>query len=175
MVYLCNSVAYCGIIGIFGGMLFRGNTTVNLDEKGRFAIPTRYRDRVHEICACQLVITVAVDERCVGMEGCLWIYPLPEWEEFEKKVKDFPIFNKMTAKLKRFLIGNAYECEMDAQGRILLPEKLRNFANLQKKAVLVGQLNRFEVWNEDMWSKKEAQFMDGEDIEGLDDLGNLSF
>ncbi len=155
--------------------MFRGNTTVNLDEKGRFAIPARYRERVQETCACQLVATVAVDERCVGMDGCLWIYPLPEWEDLEKKIKELPAFNKMAAKLKRFLIGNAYECEMDAQGRIHLPEKLRNFANLQKKVVLVGQLNRFEVWNEEMWSKKEEQFMDSEDIEGLDDLGGLSF
>nr|WP_087146253.1 division/cell wall cluster transcriptional repressor MraZ [Crenothrix polyspora] len=155
--------------------MFRGNTTVNLDEKGRFAIPTRYRSRVQETCACQMIVTVAVDERCVGMEGCLWIYPLPEWEELEKKIKELPAFNKMAAKLKRFLIGNAYECEMDTQGRILLPEKLRNFANLHKKVVLVGQLNRFEVWNEEIWAKKELQFMDSEDVEGLDDLGNLFF
>ncbi|SJM90806.1 Protein MraZ (fragment) [Crenothrix polyspora] len=122
-----------------------------------------------------MIVTVAVDERCVGMEGCLWIYPLPEWEELEKKIKELPAFNKMAAKLKRFLIGNAYECEMDTQGRILLPEKLRNFANLHKKVVLVGQLNRFEVWNEEIWAKKELQFMDSEDVEGLDDLGNLFF
>jgi MraZ protein len=158
-----------------GVILFRGNTTVNLDEKGRFAIPTRYRGRVQEICASHLIVTVAVDERCTGMEGCLWLYPLPEWESFEKKIIELPAFNQMAAKLKRFLIGNAYECEMDAQGRLLLPEKLRNFANLHKKVVLVGQLNRFEVWNEQMWGNKEMQFMDGEDTEGLDDLVSLIF
>jgi MraZ protein len=170
-------VVICGFSGrrFYGGILFRGNTTVNLDEKGRFAIPTRYRDRVQEICACQLVVTVAVDERCVGLDGCLWIYPLPEWGELEKKIKELPAFNKMAAKLKLFLIGNAYECEMDSHGRLLLPEKLRKFANLDKKMVLVGQLNRFEIWNEDAWSLKEKQFMDSEDIDGLSELGNLSF
>jgi MraZ protein len=155
--------------------LFRGNTTVNLDEKGRFAIPTRYRERIQEICACQLVVTVGVDERCVGMSGCLWIYPLPEWEELEKKIKELPAFKKRAAKLKRFLIGSAFECEMDSQGRVLLPEKLRKFANLDKRTVLVGQLNRFELWNEEAWNLKEAQFMDTEDADDLDDLGNLSF
>lgn len=155
--------------------MFRGNTTVNLDEKGRFAIPTRYRDRIQEICACQLVVTVAVDEQCVGMDGCLWIYPLPEWEDLEKKIKELPAFSKRGTKLKRFLIGSANECEMDSQGRLLLPEKLRKFANLDKRVVLVGQLNRFEVWNEEAWSIEENQFMDKEDTDGLDDLGSLSF
>lgn len=155
--------------------MFRGNTTVNFDEKGRFAIPTRYRERIHAICAGQMIATVAVDEKCVGMEGCLWLYPLPEWEVLEAKIVQLPAFNKMAAKLKRFLIGNAHECEMDAQGRLLLPEKLRQFAMLNKKVVLVGQLNRFEVWNESMWAIKERQFMDSEDLDGLNELSELSF
>jgi MraZ protein len=155
--------------------LFRGNTTVNFDEKGRFAIPMRYRERIHSICAGQMIVTVAVDEQCVGMEGCLWLYPLPEWEVLEAKIVQLPAFNKMAAKLKRFLIGNAHECEMDAQGRLLLPEKLRQFAMLNKKVVLVGQLNRFEVWNESMWAIKERQFMDSGDLDGLSELSELSF
>ncbi len=162
-------------MGLYGGILFRGITAVNLDEKGRFAIPTRYRDKVQEICACQLIVTVAVDERFVGIPGCLWIYPMPEWEEIERKIKDLPAANKRATQLKRFLIGNAYECEMDGQGRLLLPEKLRKFANLEKKVVLLGQLSRFELWNEETWAIKEAQFMDGDDDEGLDDLGGISF
>ena len=135
----------------------------------------RYREHIQTICDCQMVTTVAVDEKCVGMAGCLWIYPLPEWEALEAKIVQLPAFNKMAAKLKRFLIGNAHECEMDTQGRLLLPEKLRQFAMLNKKVVLVGQLNRFEVWNESMWATKEQQFMDSEDIDGLDELTGLSF
>jgi MraZ protein len=158
-----------------GEILFRGNTTVNLDEKGRFAIPTRYRELVQKSCDCHLIATVAVDERCVGMDGCLWIYPLPAWEKLEIKLSELSAFKKLSVKIKRFLIGYATECEMDAQGRLLLPEKLRKFANLDKKVVLVGNLNRFEVWNEDAWNKEEAQFMDDEDDQELEALGNLSF
>lgn len=158
-----------------GGILFRGITTVNLDEKGRFAIPTRYRDEVQEVCACQLIVTVALDERFVGMQGCLWIYPLPEWEALERKIKELPAGNKKASNLKRFLIGNACECEMDSQGRLLLPEKLRKFANLDKKVVLLGQLTSFELWNEEAYALKEAQFMDDDDESLDDDLGGISF
>jgi MraZ protein len=155
--------------------VFRGNTTISFDDKGRFAMPSRYRARLQEICDSELVATVAVDECCVGMSGCLWLYPLPEWERVEQKITALPAFNKMAIKLKRFLVGNAHECEMDAQGRIHLPETLREFAGLQKKIILIGQLNRFEIWNETMWRVKEAQFMDSDDTDGLDDLAGLSF
>lgn len=155
--------------------MFRGNTTVNLDEKGRFAIPTRYRDRVKESCAGQLVVTVALDEKCVGIDGCLWVYPLPQWEELESKILALSSFNPIATKLKRFLIGSAFECEMDAQGRILLPEKLRKFANLDKKFTLVGQLSRFEVWNEAAWATQEAQFFEVNNEEALKEIGSISF
>ena len=81
----------------------------------------------------------------------------------------------MAGKLRRFLIGNAYECEMDGQGRLLLPENLRKFASMDKKIVLVGLLNKFEIWNEDAWTIKENQWKDGDDNEGLEELGPLSF
>jgi len=155
--------------------LFTGNATVNLDEKGRFAIPTRYRDRVQELCACKLIVTVAINERGVGVDGCLWIYPLPAWEELLKTISKLSDLNRKALKLKRFLIGYAADCEMDTQGRVLLPEMLRKFARLDKKMILVGQLNRFELWNEDDWLKEEADFKDNDDIEGLESLGDLSF
>ena len=155
--------------------MFRGSTTVNLDEKGRFAIPARYRFRVQDACAGQLVVTVAVDEKCVGIDGCLWVYPLPQWEELESKIMSLSSFNPITTKLKRFLIGSAFECEMDAQGRILLPEKLRKFANLDKKVELVGQLSRFEVWNEGAWSAQENLFFDENNAEALKEIGPISF
>ena len=81
----------------------------------------------------------------------------------------------MAGKLRRFVIGNASECEMDGNGRLLVPEKLRKFANMDKKIVLVGQLNKFEIWNEDAWAAKEKQWLDGDDNEGLEELGSLSF
>ena len=155
--------------------MFRGTSSINLDVKGRLAVPTRYRAELQECCERQLVVTVAVNEHCVGEAGCLWLYPLPEWEQLEQTIRVLPTLNKMAGKLRRFVIGNASECEMDGQGRLLLPEKLRQFANMEKRIMLVGQLNKFEIWNEDAWIAKEAEWMDGNDTEGLEELGSLSF
>jgi MraZ protein len=155
--------------------LFRGVTAINLDAKGRFAIPTRFREELQDCCERQLVVTVAVNEKCVGEPGCLWLYPLPEWEKLELTVSKLPTLNKMAGKLRRFLIGNATETEMDAQGRLLLSEKLRNFAGMEKKLILVGQLNKFEIWNEASWNAKESEWLEGDDDEGLDELEGLSF
>ena len=155
--------------------MFRGVSSINLDAKGRLAVPTRYRAELQESCECQMIVTVAVDDRCVGESGCLWLYPLPEWEKLELTISKLPTLNKMAGKLRRFLIGNASECEMDAQGRLLLPEKLRKFAGMEKRIVLVGQLNKFEIWNESAWTDKEQEWMTGDDAEGLEDLGSLSF
>lgn len=155
--------------------MLRGISTINLDDKGRLAIPTRYRKELQDCCEGQMVITVAVDEQCGGEKGCLWLYPLPEWEKLELTISALPTLNKMAGKLRRFVIGNASECEMDGQGRLLVPEKLRGFATMDKKIVLVGQLNKFEVWNEDAWLAKEQQWLEGGDNEGLEELGPLSF
>ncbi len=122
-----------------------------------------------------MVVTVAVDEKCVGEQGCLWLYPLPEWERLEHTISKLPTLNKMAGKLRRFVIGNASECEMDNQGRLLLPEKLRKFASMDKHIVLVGQLNKFEIWNEEAWQAKEDEWLSGDDSEGLEDLDSLSF
>ena len=155
--------------------MFRGISAINLDDKGRLAIPTRYRKELDECCERQLVVTVSVNELCIGEPGCLWLYPLPEWEKLEQTISKLPTLNKMAGKLRRFLIGNASECEMDSQGRLLLPEKLRKFAEMDKKIVLVGQLNKFEIWNESAWNVKEQEWMNGDDNESLDELGTLSF
>jgi MraZ protein len=169
----------CGDKGSFlvllGRILFRGISSISLDNKGRVAIPTRYRDELQECCERQLVVTVAVDEKCVGEPGCLWLYPLPEWEKLEQTISKLPTLNKMAGQLKRFLIGNASECEMDSQGRLLLPEKLREFATMEKQIMLVGQLNKFELWNEIAWQAKEQAWLNGSDSEGLAELGSLSF
>lgn len=155
--------------------MFRGISSINLDPKGRIAIPTRYRDELQDCCERQLIVTVAVDDKCVGEAGCLWLYPLPEWERLEQTISKLPTLNKMAGKLRRFVIGNATECEMDAQGRLLLPEKLREFANMEKHIVLVGQLNKFEIWNDSSWKAKAQEWLDGNDTEGLEELGALSF
>ena len=155
--------------------MFRGISAINLDDKGRLAVPTKYRNELQDCCERQMIVTVAVNERCVGESGCLWLYPLPEWEHLEETINKLPTLNKTAVKLKRFLIGNASECEMDGQGRLLLPEKLRKFAGMDKKIVLAGQLNKFEIWSEDAWIAKEQEWLTGGDDEGLEELGSLSF
>jgi len=155
--------------------LFRGISAINLDDKGRLAVPTKYREELQDCCERQMIVTVAVNERCIGESGCLWLYPLPEWEHLEETINKLPTLNKTAVKLKRFLIGNASECEMDGQGRLLLPEKLRKFAGMDKKIVLVGQLNKFEIWSEDAWIAKEQEWLTSDDDEGLEELGTLSF
>lgn len=158
-----------------GVILLRGVSSINLDAKGRLAVPTRYRAELQESCECQMIITVAVNDKCMGEAGCLWLYPLPEWEKLELTISKLPTLNKTAVKLRRFLIGNASECEMDKQGRLLLPEKLRQFANMDKHILLVGQLTKFEIWNKTAWEHKENEWMIDDDDSGLDDLGSLSF
>ncbi|MGR8936122.1 MAG: division/cell wall cluster transcriptional repressor MraZ [Gammaproteobacteria bacterium] len=155
--------------------MFRGISSINIDVKGRIAIPTRYRAELADCCGSQLVVTVAVDEKGSGEQGCLWLYPLPEWEILEQKINKLPTLNKMAQKLRRFLIGYASECELDAQGRFLLPERLRQYAALEKQIVLLGQLNKFEIWNAVVWVAKEQEWLAGGDEEGSEALESLSF
>jgi MraZ protein len=142
-------------------ILFRGVTTLNLDTKGRFAIPTKYRESLVDSCASQLVITVDKDR-------CLLIYPGPSWLEIEKKINDLPTFNKASRILKRLYIGHASEVEMDGQGRVLLPPKLRSFAGLEKKVALVGQGEHLELWNEERWDQQRDDWLENVDLDELE-------
>ncbi len=144
--------------------MFRGASAVNLDTKGRMAIPSTYRAVMQERCEGKFVVTVNNTR-----ENCLWLYPLDEWERVEAKVVSLPSFDPNHQKLKRFLIGYASDVEMDRSGRILLPAPLRDFAMLQKEIYLVGQGNKFEIWNGELWSAKCGQWMQ-EDV----DLGKMS-
>ena len=141
--------------------LFRGVSSLNLDTKGRFAIPTKYRDRLVESCASKLVITVDKDR-------CLLIYPEPVWIEIEKKLNNLPTFHQATRILKRLYVGNAQDVEMDAQGRVLLPPTLRSFAGLTKKVALVGQGEYLELWDEEVWDQQRDGWLENLDLESLD-------
>lgn len=143
--------------------MFRGVNSLNLDAKGRLAIPTKYRDGLLHRCDGQMVITV--DSR----ESCLLLYPLPDWEEIERKLVKLPSLSKQARRLQRLLIGHATECELDGSGRILLSPPLREFAGLQKSAVLIGQGNKFEIWSEETWNARRAAWLE----EGDEDAGEL--
>jgi len=132
--------------------VFRGINTVNIDEKGRIAVPTRYRDGLKRAGA-QLILTIDTEERC------LLLYPLSTWEEIEAKLAALPSLNPAARRIQRLLLGHATDVEMDGQGRLLLPPSLREYATLTKHAVLVGQGKKFEVWDEDHWHRCRDQWM----------------
>ena len=141
--------------------MFRGVNPLNLDAKGRMAMPMKYRERLQEMCGGQLVLTIDRDH-------CLLVYPFPEWEEIERKLVKLPTLNPQARRLQRLLIGHATEVELDGAGRILLPPPLREFAELDKKVILVGQGNRFELWNEGLWQERREQWlMEDEDEQPL--------
>lgn len=150
--------------------MFRGATKVTLDAKGRLAIPTRYRERLASRCDGQLVATVDRDY-------CLLIYPQPDWEEIERKLVRLPSLNKQARRLQRLMVGYATEIEIDGHGRILLSRELRDFAHLEKQAMLVGQGTKFELWDESSWKEKCDQWLgdDDDDVELAAELESLSF
>jgi MraZ protein len=84
---------------------------------------------------------------------------LPDWEEIERKLVKLPSFNKQARRLQRLFIGHATECELDSAGRILLPPPLREFAGLEKDAVLIGQGNKFEIWSDVAWNARRAEWL----------------
>jgi MraZ protein len=134
-------------------MHFRGINNIAVDAKGRMALPARYRERLLEVCGGRLIVTVDQDH-------CLLVYPLPEWEIIEEKLNNLPSLNKQSRLLQRLLIGHATDLEMDAQGRILLPAMLREYAGLKKKAVLIGQGKKLEIWDEDTWSENQDEWVE---------------
>jgi len=125
--------------------LFRGKTSVALDSKGRMAIPTKYRGKLKEVCDGQLVVTRHPTDKC------LLLYPLCIWETKEQILNSAPSHDPRTAYVQRVVIGNASDCEMDSQGRILIPENLRSYAKFEKSLALVGLVGRFEIWNSQTW------------------------
>ena len=126
--------------------MFKGANGLNLDSKGRFAMPTVHRDSLESQCNGKLVITVNNTR-----ERCLWLYPQDEWDRVEKKVVALPSFDPAAQALKRFLIGYATDCELDSASRLRIPAPLREFASLEKHVVLIGQGNKFELWDEARW------------------------
>ena len=150
-------------------VVFRGATKVSLDAKGRLAIPTRYRERLTARCDGQIVVTVDKDH-------CLLIYPLPDWEELERKLVRLPSMNKVARNIVRIMVGYATEVDMDASGRILVSRELRDFAALDKQAMLIGQGNKFELWDEQTWNEKRDAWLDEDgDGELPADLESISF
>ena len=126
--------------------MFRGITATTIDAKGRITVPTKHRNDISAACSGQIVITVDIDR-------CLIIYPLPEWERVESDLLSLPNMGKQVRRLHRLYLGYAKACEVDGQFRVLLPQELREFAGLEKNVYLVGQGNKFELWDEGSWQQ----------------------
>jgi len=150
--------------------VFKGVTILNLDAKGRMAIPTKYRERLQSSVDGQLVVTLGMSDPCLS------IYPADEWEEIERKLVRLPSLNKQASRLKHLLLGHASEVDLDSHGRILLPPALRELVSLEKRVILLGQGNKFEVWDEKTWNERRDQWLEetNSDDGFSDDLESLS-
>lgn len=151
--------------------MFRGINAITIDTKGRLAIPTRYRDALGAEGKSPLVVTIDTEETC------LLLYPAAQWQVIEDNLQKLPSFNAAARRIQRLLIGHATDVEVDANGRVLLPPVLRDYAKLEKKVVMIGQGNKFEVWDEQLWHHRREAWL-GEEAalaEGLpDEMKNFS-
>ena len=122
--------------------MFMGEFQHNIDIKGRIIVPAKFRDGLGE----RFVVTR-------GLDKCLFAYPMDEWKVLEEKLKKLPLTKKDARAFTRFFFSGALECEIDKQGRINIPQPLRNYASLEKECVIIGVSNRIELWASDSWNE----------------------
>lgn len=133
------------------------------------AIPARYRTQISGCCGGRMVATIDTEAEC------LLLYPTPEWEIIQEQIEALPSFNPVARRIQRLLIGHATDLEMDANGRLLLPAPLRDYASLGKKVVLLGQGRKFEIWSESIWTKTRDEYLQAQQEDDLpDSLQTLS-
>jgi MraZ protein len=125
--------------------VFQGANQINLDAKGRMAVPTRARDPLTQGGTVTLVLTAHPD-------GCLLLYPQPAWEPIRAQVMSFPSTDRMASLWKRLLVGFAQDVEPDGAGRLLLPPELRDYAGITRQVMFVGQGSHFEIWDLEAWN-----------------------
>lgn len=132
-------------------MRFRGNNKLSVDAKGRFAMPKNHRENLEKNSTSDLIVTA---DLC----GCLLIYPAPIWAEVEDQILALPNHSDYARVIQRVYIGYATEVELDGTGRILLSSELRDYAGMGRKAVLVGQGKKFELWDEPKWVLEQEKW-----------------
>lgn len=140
--------------------MFMGEYSHSIDAKGRLIVPSKFREQLGD----QFVVTK-------GLDGCLFVYPDDEWKSIEEKFRSVPLTTKDARKFSRFFFAGAASCEIDKQGRILLPQILREFAGLEKDVVLVGVLSRIEIWSKDKWQETNTYDDMDEVVEHMAELG----
>ena len=141
--------------------MFRGVQYINLDAKGRMAVPSRQRELLSVISEGHMVLTVDTQA------SCLALYALPEWERIEADVQALPALDPAVKRFQRLVLGYASDLQLDGSGRILIPPALRDYAKLEKRAVLVGQGNKLELWSEDLWQQECAAALAVDSVEAL--------
>jgi len=142
--------------------LLIGEYAHSIDTKGRLIMPAKLKEDIGE----KFVITK-------GLDGCLFVYSQKEWKNFEEKLRAFPLTNKDARALMRFFLAGAMECEIDKQGRFLITSNLREFAGLEKEVIIVGVLNKIEIWSKDKWTAyTEKENLEADEIaEKMSNLG----
>lgn len=148
--------------------MYFGETAINLDAKGRLAIPSRYRDSIQQQCSGRMVLTYSAFD-----SGALWLYPEPEWERVRDEVTGLSTFNPGHRSLQRKLVGSATQLEPDGSGRIQLPLTLRQVAGLEKRVVMMGMGSRFEIWNEAILNQKRAEEERSVNVAASDEMARL--
>lgn len=133
--------------------MFRGISHITVDTKGRLAMPAKYRDAIAESAGGQIIITVD------HMDKCLLIYPMDQWLKVEKTLMSLPNMDRRVRRMQRLIQGHASDMELDAQGRVLLPAPLREYAGIDKHVVLVGQANKFELWDANLWEAARESWL----------------
>ncbi len=130
--------------------MFRGSFEHSVDSKGRVSVPSRFREIIAERYEGKLVLTMDFDK-------CIMAYPLEEWERVEEKLRALPQSQKEVKDYMRYVYSNASECELDKQGRILIPPMLRESARISKAVIVVGMLNKMEIWDKSAWDARKTQ------------------
>jgi MraZ protein len=150
--------------------VFRGVQHINMDAKGRLAMPTRQREPLRAQSDGHVVVTIDTQATCLA------IYPLPEWERIEKEIQSLPSLKPAVKRFQRLVLGYATDLELDSSGRLLLPQSLRDYAQLDKSVVLVGQINKLELWSEPLWLAEceKALRNSGPDAEMPDELMTIT-
>ena len=139
--------------------MFYGENYNTLDAKGRLIIPKQFREQLGE----SFMMTK-------GLDGCLYVFPMSEWNSFEEKLAALPLTNKNARAVVRHFAAGATLCEMDKQGRILVPEVLRDFAHLQRDVVVEGSMKRIEIWSKEQYDRQAEEDNIDESMEALDGL-----
>ena len=133
--------------------MFRGETTLNMDDKGRIAVPSRYREELKNRSGSTLVLTINLLDRC------LTAYLVPDWQRIENELKRLPALDRKAQGIRHLLIGHASECDVDGHGRMLVPQSLREFAALDKRVKMVGQVRKFELWHDGAWNARREELL----------------